>query len=688
MILILLVAVVFGFYGYKLFDLQILQGDYYRTYANQTVSRTLSLEAPRGQILDANGVAIATNRMSRNIQLDRIHLTKGTENEIILRLQRLLTQTGDQWIDEFPILLGADGSYSFAEDAEDAIAALKTQHRFQQYSTAQQIMEKLIETYHCEEYSPTQARAIIAIRSQMDSKLFSLNNPYTFAEDVSAQTIVILEENQDLLPGVSVVNSTVRDYPLGNIASHVVGVSGAISAEEYKDKKADGYRITDHIGKFGIEQIAETYLRGERGSVASRLDSSGNIIGETIKEPVAGNSVYLTIDSRLQKVVQEALDEPIQNIIATGKAMGGGKNTGADCSGGAAVVMNCKTFEVLAIASNPDFNLSTYWEDAPLLNTDSKGTPLLNRALNSTYQPGSVMKVSSSLAALESGFLTPHSLIVCNRLMQYSGSTFQCLGYHGGINVSKALQVSCNIFFYNVGLNVKIDNLNKYSRELGLGTPTGIELAEAEGILAGRNDPITQSQANGAWYPGDTMQAAIGQSHNLFTPIQIASYISTIANGGSRYQAHLIDKVVTYDQTGTILDKEPVLLNQLDISEENLEAIHYGMRLAMTDGSAGYALSSYPIPVAGKTGTAQTSGGSDHGLLACFAPYEDPEIVVVVVLEHGLHGYSAAPTVRTILDAYFYGIGYETEEEALPEGENSLPEGEILVPEEETPAEE
>lgn len=668
MILILLVAVVFGFYGYKLFDLQILQGDYYRTYANQTVSRTLSLEAPRGQILDRNGIAIATNRMSRDIQLDRIHLTRGTENEIILRLQRLLTQTGDEWIHDFPILLQEDGTYAFAENAESAIAALKTQHRFQQYSTAQQIMDKLVQTYKCEDYSKEEAYAIISVRSKMDEKLFSLNNPYTFAEDVSAQTVVILEENQELLPGVTVVNSTMREYPLESVGAHVVGVSGAISAEEYKAKKADGYRITDEIGKFGIEKIAEAYLRGTRGSVSSRLDQNGAVISESVIQPIAGNSVYLTIDSRLQKVAQDALDETVQSIIAAGKAMGGGPNTGADCSGGAAIVMDCNTFEFLACVSNPDFNLSTYWTDAPKLNADTKGTPLLNRALNSTYQPGSVMKVSSSLAALESGYLTPYSHITCNRLMQYSGSTFQCLGHHGGINVSKALQVSCNIFFYNVGLNVGIDTLNKYSQQLGLGTKTGIELPESVGILAGRNDTVTQSQSNGQWYPGDTMQAAIGQSHNLFTPIQVASYISTIANGGTRREAHLIDKVVTYDQTETILEKTPATLNQLSITEENLKAIHYGMRLAMTDGSAGYALSNYPIPVAGKTGTAQTYGGSDHGLLACFAPYDDPEIVVVVVLEHGLHGYSAATTVRTILDAYFYGIGYE-EEEAAPEEE-------------------
>lgn len=673
--MLLFVAVFFSVYVLKLFDLQIVNGQTYRDYADRTSVRTFDIEAARGEIVDRNGVPLAVNRLSRSIVFDRAYMPKGTENDTILQLVRLLNKQGEEWIDNLPITVTAEGTYQFKEDSDKEASQLKNQHRFQQYSTAAQVMAELIKKYECESYSPEEARMVVSVRNEMEKKEFSLSIPYTFAENISVDTVSIVMENSDTLPGATVQNSTVREYVSGDIAPHVIGTIGPIDADEYKSLKDAGYKITDDIGKFGVEASMEEYLRGTRGKRAVETSKTGAALSVTDLElPVAGNTVKLTLDSKLQKVVQDALKETVDGIREAGEQS---KNKiGADCNGGAAIVMNPKTFEVLAMATYPSFDLSTYMEDYFTLASDETGKPLINRTLDSIYPPGSVMKVATAISGLESGAISPSTRFRCNHLFPLGGSTFQCLGWHGNITVPYALKDSCNIFFYETSLLVGIDKLNEYSRKLGLGVKTGIELPEVEGILAGRNDKETIKEG-GEWYPGNTLQAAIGQSHNAFTPMEIAAYISTVANGGTRYQTHVVKSISDYNQTKEIVEdvaNHPTILDQLNLSDSTMQSVREGMRLAMTSGSASYVFKNYSIEVAGKTGTSQTNSGSDHGLIACYAPYDDPEIVVVVVLEHGVHGYTGATTVKKIMDYYFYGETNNGDSEETPSDDAALTE--------------
>lgn len=656
--MLIFVFIFFSVYVGKLFDDQIINGQAYRDYADRTSVRTIDIDAARGEIIDRNGEKLATNRLSRTIIFDKAYLPSGEENNTIIRLVRLFQERGEEWIDELPIVMGDNGSYQFAEDSESAVAQLKKRHRFQQYSTAEQIMAELVKKYNCEEYSKEEARCIVSVRNQMEKNEFSLSNPYTFAEDLSVDTVSIVMENSDLFPGASVKNTSVREYVAGDLAAPIIGHIDPINAAEYKKSQEEGgnYKITDLIGRFGIEQIMEDELRGTRGKQAIETNNKGAVLGLTDLEfPVPGNTVRLTIDSKLQRVTQDALAETVEKIKATGEQSA--TKDGADCSGGAAIVMDINNFEILAMATYPTFDLSTYTEDYAELSTSAENQPLINRAIDSIYPPGSVMKVATAIAGLETGEITPTTTFLCKHIFNYGTSRFQCLGWHGNTDVVYALQMSCNIFFYQTSLLVGIDTMNEYSRKLGLGEKTGIEFEnEATGILAGRNDPETIKEG-GDWYPGNTLQASIGQSHNAFTPLQIASYIATVANGGTRYKAHLIKEVLDYGQTTPVTpdsSENPEILDQLNLSESTMKAVREGMRRAMTDGSAAYVFRDYPVEVAGKTGTSQTNSGSDHGLIACYGPYEDPEIVVVVVLEHGVHGYTGAETVKKIMDAYFF----------------------------------
>lgn len=658
-----LTLIIFLAYAGELFRLQVVNGEYYRDYAEKTGTRTVSIQAARGEILDRNGVELAVNGLGRNIVFDKAYMRDGNENEIILKLCRLLESNGEEWTDNLPIVVGEDGEYQFEEGKEAAIASIISECRLQQYATAQNCMDALIEKYECQNYSAQDARMIVSVRNEMRRQNYSFAYPYTFAQNVSDQTVAVIMENRDAFGGVSVQNTTVRNYVSGEIAPHVIGRVGAITEEQYKANKENGYKLTDQFGQFGVENSQEKYLHGTDGVRTIEIDKRGNVVSvEETSLPTNGNTVYLTIDTELQKVAQDALKANVEAVLAN--AASDSRYNFGDCSGAAAVVMKVDTGEVLTMATYPSYNLSTYVEDLATLASDDVGTPLVDRCTVGIYPPGSVMKPAVALAGLQEGKISASETINCNHI--YSRFLpqwkFQCLGWHGNTNVRYALQVSCNIFFYETGFRLGIDKMNEYQTALGLGQKTGIELPEATGTLAGRKE---REKRGATWEVGDTIQAAIGQSDNLFTPIQIASYISTIANGGTRYQAHVVKRVTDYSRTEEVVAdvaENPTVLNTLNVDEANLRAVQQGMRQAITGGSVSSTLGNYPIAIAGKTGTATTQTGSAHGVFACYAPYENPEIAVVVVLEHGAHGYSGASTAKAILDQYF-GLNSETEQE-------------------------
>lgn len=652
-VMMAITLVIFTAYAGELFNLQIVNGEYYRDYAEKTGTRTVSISAARGEILDRNGVELAVNELGRNIVFDKAYMRDGNENEIILKLCRLLETNGETWIDNLPIVVDENGEYQFEEGKDSEIASIISECRLQQYATAQNCMDALIEKYECENYSAEDARMIVSVRNEMRRKNYSFAYPYTFAEDVSDETVAVIMENREAFGGVSVQNTTVRSYVSGDLAPHVIGRVGAITEAQYKANRENGYKLTDEYGQFGVENSMEEYLHGTDGTRTIEIDKSGSVVSvEDTALPENGNTVYLTIDTELQKVAQEALQANVEAVLAAAET--DPKNNYGDCSGAAAVVMDVNTGEILAMATYPSYDLSTYVEDLAELSSDTVGTPLVNRCTTGIYPPGSVMKPVVALAGLQEGKITTTETINCNHIYsRFLPWKFQCLGWHGNTNVRYGLQVSCNIFFYETAYRLGIDTLNEYQRAFGLGEKTGVELPESSGVLAGRK---TREASGGSWEAGDTIQAAIGQSDNLFTPIQIASYISTIANGGTRYQAHVVKKVTDYTRTEEVVAdvaENPTVLNTVEINEEYLKAVQAGMRQAITGGSVSGTLGDYPIALAGKTGTATTQTGSAHGVFACYAPYEDPEIVVVIVLEHGAHGYSGAPAAKAILDQYF-----------------------------------
>lgn len=667
--LLLIFALFFGNWGYKLYQMQIVQGESYRTSAGKTGTRTLDIEAARGELLDRNGKELVINTIGRKLVFDKAYMRDANLNEVILNLVNLLDAHQEEWRDLLPIYLDENGEYQFAENREGSIKSIKSYCRLQDYATAQNCVDALVQKYECEQYDQEDMLKIISVRNQMRVEDFSFKYPFTFAHDVSDKTMAVIMENHAEFGFVSVVTTTDREYVQGDLAPHVIGMSGPINAEQYAALKDKGYKITDQIGLFGIESAMEKYLRGVAGKRQITIGVDGLVTEVTTQmEPLEGNSVKLTLDADLQRVVQDALAENVEWVIESSKGL---ESEGAKCSGAAAVVMDVHTGGILAMASYPSFDLSTYSEDLAELSSDAIGTPLVNRAISGLYPPGSVMKPAVALASLDSGKVSVGEKINCTRIYQrFLPEQFRCLGHHGNIEVKYGLQVSCNIFFYEAAYRMGIDKMNEYCRRLGLGEKTGIEIGESgRSVLAGRAQRESIGSALG-WFPGDTIQAAIGQSDNLFTPIQLASYISTIANGGTRYQAHLVKQVVDYnrvDPVTTDKDESPVVLEDLtDIPAEYFKEVQAGMRQAITGGSVAYVLSNYPVPLAGKTGTAQAGKGADHGLLATYAPYEDPEICVVVVLEHGGHGYSAARSVKTIMDAYFK-LGDFAEPEEVPE---------------------
>lgn len=652
-ILISFVFVVLLIYIALLMNLQIKQGDDYSAQAVKRTATAVSVTAARGEIVDRYGRAIAENRMGYSIVFNRSTMVKGTENEIIWRLTSLLRESGEEWNDSCPIELDENGVAHFIDESESAINKMKSKLMLQAYATAQNCLDAMNEQYEVGSLAPDVARDIMGVRLEMDLNQWNSSTPFTFADDVSLDTMQKIKENSALLAGVEIVVVPIREYADGTVAPHIIGNTGPIYAEEYEELKKQGYKMTDYVGKFGIESKYESYLRGKDGEKKVQRDDNGEIIYEEYtKDAEPGNTIVLTLDSDLQKLAQQSLGDCITSI-----AKSGGYTTGEDADSGAVVVMDCRSFEVLALVTYPSFDLATYGEDYnDLLKNKSK--PLFNRALQGVYAPGSTFKPAVALAGLETGIITRYSTITCNKkyvLTEYNNFTLRCLGTHGPLNVTQALAKSCNVFFYDTGYKVGITRLNDYCRQLGLGAVTGIGLGESAGTLAGREEREAREQD---WYAADTLTAAIGQNDNRFTPIQMCAYIATLANGGTRYEARIIKTIKSYDYTETIIEDtsdNPKILNNLNVTPANLSVVKKGMLDVTQEGTASSVFSNYDVEVGGKTGTAETSKkATANGVFIAFAPYDNPEIAIAILGEKCGHGSSMTKVARDIFDEYFF----------------------------------
>ncbi len=682
--LVVIVLAILGAYILKLADFQIIN---YRTYADSALSYTASsikVTAARGEILDRYGRTIAYNRMGYAIIIQASEFNKlenPQRNEIIYRLTRIIeknegrNEDGSQkWEDSCPLIVDQMGNVAFAENSASAIRKMETMLELQTYATAQNCFDEMADRYETEGLAPDVARIIMGVRLEMELMGFNSSNPFTFAGDISQDTMQIITENSNFFRGVTVEIVPIREYTDGTIAPHLIGITGKIYAEEFETLRKKGYGYNDVVGKFGVEKEYEDTLRGQNGIKKVRHDSKGNVIyTEYTREPKAGNTVVLTLDSDLQRATQQS----IENIVLAQRAAGI-EGSGADANASAAVVMKVKTFEVLAAATYPSFNLSTYLQDYDDLSKNPDN-PLFNRAFSGGYAPGSTFKPAMALAALQEyensknkGDLHPneHGIdrnekITCigYMILENAGNKmFICDGIHHSVNVTQAISVSCNIFFYTISQRIGIERMNYYCKQLGLGSKTGVGLGESVGILAGREE---RSSRNMNWFDGDTLQAAIGQSDNRFTPMQICAYVSTLANGGTRYSATLIKTVKSYDMNQTVREDAEInktVITKMEASETMMDIVKQGMKSVTEDGTASDTFENYQLKIGGKTGTADTnksSRGEDktespNAVFIAFAPYDDPEIAVAVIGEKCGHGKVMAQVARDVFDEYFF----------------------------------
>lgn len=636
-ILSILLVILLLIYTLRIYNIQIIRADDYSSAAGSTSVRKAVIKAPRGEILDCYGRKIAVNRDGYNIVFNKAYV-KDNLNDVILSLTNLLNEHSVPFNDKLPITETSPFKFKEDEKTDKLIALLDLAH----YATAINCFDELVKKYELQKYKEDQQRKIMGIRYSMEISDFSISYPFVFAEDIPTELMRKISESSFRLNGVTVEVVPFREYADTSLAVNLIGTVGPIFEEDwdkganYKDK---GYSFNDKVGKSGIEKWAEEYLRGADGELTYYIDAIGNIIKtEVTKEPIAGKTVMLSLDRKIQRIVQDALSNTVRSL----------RGSGGTCTAGSAVVVDVNSGKVICAANYPTYDLATLGEDYDKLVNDTVGSPLTNRAFQGVYPIGSTIKPIVATAALEGSLLGDGEYIRCVRDYDYFGDYKpSCMHRHGSIGLTTALSKSCNYFFFELGRRVGALTLTDYFKQFGLGIKTGVEVDDSSGILI-------EPTSNG--FGGDTLQISIGQL-NAFTPLQLANYAATFANGGTHYKATLIDKITSYDMSKVYSYNEPEVVNTVKISEKTLSSIKTGMLSVTVDGTGRAALGDYHIKVGGKTGTSQVNGKADHSTFIVFAPFDKPEIAVSVVLEHGNSGYSSGTLVRQILDAYFSASG-------------------------------
>ena len=685
----LLLLGIFSLFAVRLFQWQIIDGQTYYDLSNSTSSSYIKLTATRGEILDRNGNALAMNSTCYDIVFDDTLIDHDHLNDTILELIGIMEETKTSWIDVLPIELNEDGTYSFKENNDSEIEFLKSSSmlHMNSYATADECMTQLLELFNCKDYKPEDAIKIVSVRYNMKKNLFDADSPYTFAKDISADVMTVVNERTANMSGVRVDVTTTRVYPDGALAPHIIGKTGPLTEEEYNSFKEDdnifdlednlsGYSYDDTMGQNGIEYAMEDVLRGKNGKMSIETDKEGNLTSSEVEvAPEAGNTVYLTLDSRIQAVTNASLAKNAKATKENAVPIGDDPK-GADCEAGAAVMINVKTGEVLAASTYPTYDLNKYISDIAYYNelNNNENYPMINRAFNGSFAPGSIFKPVVAAAALQEGVITKDTTIFCDGTYHYYESTGfapKCMGYHSNATVLTALQKSCNVFFMETGRRLGIEKLDAYGTLFGLGQKTGLEVSESSGVLTNPED--YERRSGTTWTDGMTCNAAIGQQDNSFTPVQLASYCASIANGGHRMQLHLVDKVTDYTRENVIEEKEPVVLNEVGVSDENLEIVREGMALVAQNGGTASNFANYGVKIGAKTGTAQVSGHSDNVTFIGFAPYDDPEIAIAVVLEHGSTSTYSKNIAMDMFNAYFYNAYVDEDGEIqIPSASDTL----------------
>ena len=651
----------------QLFNLQIIHGKEYRETSNTRLTRDATVKAARGNITDCTGNKLVTTKMGFSLELYKTKIDTQTLNNTILNLVRLLEKNKDTYVDNLPITVKP---YKFKQETEEEQKKWKKEMAIDENATAEEAFKKLKEKYDIQEENVEKARKIMAVRYETTIEGFSNIKPITISKDISRESANQVKEQSDKFPGTSVVTEPVIEYPYKSLVAHLLGYVGKIDEEEYKANK-DTYQMNDFIGRTGIQYTLEEYLKGKDGVRQIDMAVDGTITEEYIsEEATAGNNVTLTIDANLQKKVEDALEKNIKKI-ANGEIDGKKHNA----KEGAAVVMNIKNGDVLALASYPSYEPELFAKgiSETKLKEYDKNKSTYNRAISSAYAPGSTFKMAVATAALETGAFTTNTLVTDNGPYP-RGHNPVCWIYtdrhygHGALNISNAIKHSCNIFFYEIGYKIGIDKIAEYAYQYGLGKKTGIELAgESSGIVA--STKYKKDTYGEEWQLGETLSAAIGQSYNSYTPIQMARYICMIANGGKAVDVSVI-KAIT-DKDGNSISKEEInkkvneklgikeedsKVEDLKLKSETLEAIKKGMKGVTSEvgGTAYYVFSDLDMVIAGKTGSAETANKDKvNGWYTGFAPYNNPEIAVVVFIENAGSGGNVADTAKEIMREYF-----------------------------------
>ena len=635
-------------FGAVLYDAQILHGSENRARSISSNATSEVVPASRGIITDRNGKVLVSNRLAYTLVFDRSGFTDDASlNDAILRLIRLCQETGTAWNDTLPI--AQTGSFlRCTNDRSESFTQYLEKNKLTATAAGRQLIAEMRALYHVDEsLSEKDARLVIGVRYELHSR-----DSYTFAEDVSSEVLSLITDGR--YEGVSIRTASARVYNT-TLAAHILGTIGPIWQEEWSSNEktgyvgyADkGYSMNDLVGKDGVEKAFQEYLRGTDGRRLITTDEDGKLTGELYtREPQPGGTVALTLDIDLQADVERALAQTITGMI----------DEDSNERGGAAAVVSVGSGEVLALASYPTYDLSTFNEDYEDLVADER-LPMFNRATQGTYAPGSTFKMCTAVAALESGIITPSSIIQDRGIYTYyrdpqpmcwvyrqGGST------HGRINVTQAITVSCNYFFYEVGRLTGIRTLDSYASQFGLGQSTGIEIGDSSGVLA---SPEWADSHNREWTDGQTITAAIGQSYNLFTPLQLANYIATLVGGGEHYQAHLLKNVKEYDNSRLlyVYDDEP--LNTVEMSGSTVEAVTKGMHELTVSGGVAFAFQDCVVSAGAKTGSAQVGTDIANGVFVAYAPYEDPEIAVAIVIEKGGSGAALATAAVEIINSWF-----------------------------------
>ena len=663
----------------QLFNLQIVHGAEYREESNTRLTRETTLEAARGSILDRTGVELVNTNTKFGLELYKTKIDDNELNNSILNIVNVLEKYQVSYEDSFPITIEP---FQYTKTGDDLQSWLE-ENELDANTTPEQAFYHFKDRYEIQNTDIKEVRKILAIRYEITITGYSSTRAVTIAEDIPREAVAEFTESGDKFPGINIVVEPVREYTSGTLASHILGYASTISAEEYETRK-DTYSQNDIIGKTGIEYVFEEYLKGKNGTKQIDMAVDGTTTAEyTAKEAVAGADVVLTIDANLQKITETALEANINKIAS------GGFGQRFDAKAGACVVMDVNTGEVLAMASYPNYNPADFvggistekWNNY----TNNSAKPLVDKTIQNSYSPGSTFKMITAIAGLESGVINLNTRIndtgVYRKYKDYQPKCWYYSDYgtgHGWLNVSQAIERSCNYFFYETADRMGIDTLEKYARYFGLGNKTGIELpSETSGVVSSKESKKKLHPNEPTWGPGDTLQSAIGQLDNEFSPLQMAKYISMLANGGHQIDVSIVKTIRKADGTEASKQEINSFVNQklgineeqqqdLNIKQENLDAVLAGMESVTQDssGTAYVRFKDFNISVGGKTGSAEAPNNQVHAWFVGFAPFDNPEIAIVVMVENGGHGNYTAEVVRDIMQEYF-GMNTQNVEEDM-----------------------